>query len=502
MDTPLKTRAKTSDKPAHTPQPAHRDHGAGAIAKGMDMRHHGGAELRGLNAPHSRAYASGRFGRLFPLLPRFSPDPQALIALGRAGGPMDAKDPPPPAPANAPDNPTITAGFTFLGQFVDHDITFDPTSSLERQSDPEAVTNFRTPSLELDNVYGAGPGASPHLYQRASRGGDPNKLLIGPDTDGNPNDLTRNQEDAALIGDPRNDENLIVSQLHLAVLKFHNAVVDDVKSDPPIGRSIFEEAQRLVRWHYQWMLVHEFLPLICGKEVVEDVLEHGRKFYNWRNDPFIPVEFSVAAYRFGHSQVRPGYRISANFAAPIFAAAPSAPPAEPNDLSGGRRILPRQVIDWKNFFALGGTPQQSKAIDTKISSPLLDLPFPSGAPGDPKSLATRNLLRHLTFGLPSGQAVAEAMCEGILEPDELEDLAPLSLDFETPLWFYILKEAELRAGGRHLGPVGGRIVAEVLIGLLEGDRQSYLRAHRRWKPLYGTGGDFTMVDLLKKAGVA
>lgn len=503
LDTQSKTRAKTSDKAAQAPrQPAPRDYGEGAIKKGMDMRHHGMAELRGINPPHSRAYASGRFGRLFPLLPRFSPDPQALIALGKAGGPMDAKDPPPPAAPNAPDNPAITAGFTFLGQFIDHDITFDPTSSLERQSDPEAVTNFRTPTLELDNVYGGGPGASPHLYQRASRGGDGNKLLIGLDTDGNANDLPRNQEDMALIGDPRNDENLIVSQLHLAFLKFHNAVVDDVKSDPPVGRTVFEEAQRLVRWHYQWMIVHEFLPLTCGKSVVDDVLKHGRKFYNWRNDPFIPVEFSVAAYRFGHSQVRPGYRISADFAAPIFASTPSAPPADPNDLSGGRRILPKQVIDWKGFVAIGGsTPQQGKAIDTKLSTPLLDLPFPSGAPADPKSLATRNLLRHLTFGLPSGQAVAEAMNEPILEPDELEDLSPLGLDYETPLWFYILKEAELRAGGKHLGPVGGRIVAEVLIGLLEGDRMSYLRAHRRWKPLYGTGGNFTLADLLKKAGV-
>lgn len=503
LDAQSKTRAKTPEKPAHRQPPAQRDQGDAAINKGMDMRHHGMSELRGSNPPHSTAYASGRFGRLFPLLPRFSPDPEALIALGEAGGPMDANDPPPPAAPNAPDNPDITAGFTFLGQFVDHDITFDPTSSLERQSDPEAVTNFRTPNLELDNLYGSGPGASPHLYQRASRGGDPNKLLVGLDTEGQPNDLPRNQEDMALIGDPRNDENLIVSQLHLAFIKFHNAIVDDVKTDPPVARTIFEEAQRRVRWHYQWMLVHEFIPHICGKAIVEDVLKNGRKFYGWRNDPFIPVEFSVAAYRFGHSQVRPGYRISAEFAAGIFAPTPTVPPAEPNDLSGGRRILPKQVIDWKNFFKTdGGTPQQSKAIDTKISAPLLNLPFPSGASGDPKSLATRNLLRHLTFGLPSGQSVAEAMREPILKPDELADLAPFGLDYETPLWFYILKEAELRAGGKHLGPVGGRIVAEVLIGLLEGDRASYLRAHRLWKPLYGGDGNFTMVDLLKKAGVA
>ena len=474
-----------------------------STGRGLEMRYHGAAEIRGIDCPRSRYYSSGRFGRMFSSLPPFNADRDSLVALGSAGGLMDPKDQPPPAPPSAEnrDNPAgLTAGFTFLGQFIDHDITFDPTSSLERQVDPEAVSNFRTATLELDNVYGAGPGASPHLYQK----GDSSKFLIGLDTDGGANDLPRNPEQVALIGDPRNDENLIVSQLHLAFLKLHNAVVDRLRDDGVAARDTFHEAQRRVRWHYQWMIVHEFLPHIVGQDIVDDILSRGRKFYDWRHEPYIPVEFSVAAYRFGHSQVRPGYRISDGFAASIFAPTPGTQPSGlPNDLSGGRQIQPAQKIDWSGFFEVNGSqPQKGKAIDTKLSSPLLNLPFPSGTPEDPKSLATRNLLRHITFGLPSGQDVARAMRIERLGRDELSDLSDLGFDCYTPLWFYILKESELRTGGATLGPVGGRIVGEVLIGLLEGDPMSYLRADPDWTPDLGSGDDFTMADLLQVAGVA
>src|SRR5262245_34282852 len=186
--------------------------------RSYDMHYHGTAEFRGGNCPRSRYYDTGRFGRMFPSLPPFNADSARLAELGKAGGPMDGTD-------ENPDNPAkLTAGFTFLGQFIDHDVTFDPTSILERQNDPEAITNFRTPLLELDSVYGSGPGASPHLYQSKAR----DKLLIGADTNAQPNDVPRNSEQTALLGDPRNDENLIVSQLHLAFLRFHNAVVDQV----------------------------------------------------------------------------------------------------------------------------------------------------------------------------------------------------------------------------------------------------------------------------------
>lgn len=455
------------------------------------MTHHGQLYLRDIVPPRSKYLDRGKFGRLFPTLPPFAPDTdrvrKGLLDIGQKGGVMD-----PGTDANV-DNPRIPAGFTFLGQFLDHDITFDPTSSLERQSDPESIENFRTPAFELDSVYGSGRAASPHLYDNKTGNV---KLLIDAAA---PKDLPRNSQNTALIGDPRNDENVIVSQLHLAFLKFHNAWVDKLQGDGVDPSRIFDEAQRLVRWHYQWIILHEFLPLTVGEEVAKEVLEK-RKFFNWRNEPFIPVEFSVAAYRFGHSQVRPGYRVNAEFAASLFNPAEIRNP-DPNDLSGGRRA-PRRFVEWQNFFDLGGTPPQpSKRIDTVLSGPLFDLPFVApNLPTNPSSLAGRNLLRHLTFSLPSGQRVARAMHLPTLDRKDLADIAPF--DCETPLWFYILREAEKRAGGSTLGPVGGRIVAEVFIGLLQGDRLSYLRQDPDWKPTLGTDGQFKMADLLKFAGVA
>jgi hypothetical protein len=468
------------------------------VRRSYDMQYHGTSEYRGGNCPTSRFYNQGRFGRLFPLLRSFNADPQALMQLGAKDGPMDGG-------RENPDHPDgLPSGFTFLGQFIDHDVTFDPTSSLERQADPEAIQNFRTPSLELDNVYGSGPGASPHLYRREDR----SKLLIENDSGGGAEtDLPRNSQGVALLGDPRNDENLIVSQLHVAFLRFHNAVAEFVRPNLSPRETLFEAAQRLVRWHYQWILIHEYLPAIVGQPMVDAVLRR-RRFFKWRNDPFIPVEFSVAAFRFGHSQVRPGYRISAAFDGPIFPA-----------LGGGQRIGPERVIDWHRFFPLdpNDPPQAGKRFDPRISPALFDLPFAAGTPDDPKSLAQRNLMRGLTFGLPSGQDVAEAMREAHQEdvdasngqllpiepltPTDLSDVRELGFDEQTPLWYYILREAELRTGGKTLGPLGGRIVAETFVGLLQGDKLSYLSAAPRWKPVLGAGGNFRIADMLRTAGV-
>ena len=480
--------------------------------------------------PRSVFYDQGRFGRLFPTLPPFAEDTrpirEALAELGAAGGPMDPGDDlsdpvalltDPARSVDNKDNPMITAGFTFLGQFLDHDMTFDPTSSLARRQDPEAIRNFRIPALDLDCIYGGGPVASPQLYDQTVDGGRTTLLTeeipgsAAVSIDGTVrHDLPRNSQRVALVGDARNDENLVVSQLHLAVLRFHNRVVADVKADLGPGytlQEIFAEAQRVVRWHHQWLVLHEFLPKTVGQAMVDDVLENGPRHFGWRNDPFIPVEFSVAAYRFGHSQVRPSYR--ANFATDatdparqffaLFLDPAAADPDDPADLRGGRRAA-RRFIDWQTFYDFGdGRVRPNKKIDTRLSTVLFHL---LGQPeGEPTSLATRNLLRNLTMQVPSGQRVARAMQLPELAPADLEDLAPFTLHQRTPLWFYVLREAEVTADGEHLGPVGGRIVAEVIIGLLWGDRQSYLRQEPDWTPTYGTGGAFAMVDLLRAAGV-
>ena len=502
------------------------------------MTRHGSMPLGGDNAPSSIYHDQGKFGRLFPALSPFAADNPTLRGylnkIGKAKGIMDANDDlsdpvglitNPALNVKNENNPDITAGFTFLGQFIDHDLTFDPTSSLERQQDPETIANFRTPSLSLDNVYGSGPKASPHLYDQTLDAGLTTFLIEeipGSEAisrDGKRRfDLPRNSQNTALIGDPRNDENLIVSQLHVAFLKFHNAVVAKVKEETVLTNfnEIFAEAQRLVRWHYQWIIVHEFLPLTVGQGLVTKILTEGRKFYNWRNLPFIPVEFAVSAYRFGHSQARPSYRAnfglapddSGQFIALFLddgrptSPAPNDP--DPNDLRGSKRA-PRRFIDWQTFFNLGdGRVKPNKKIDTILSSALFDLP---GIPGmEPQSLATRNLLRHLTFRIPSGQSVAKAMGENILDPSDLKDLKEFTLDQRTPLWFYILREAEVDGfgKGRHLGPVGGRIVAEVLIGLMQGDSESYLRQDPGWVPTLPAldpDGNFKITDLLRFAGV-
>ena len=481
----------------------------------------------------SRFYDKGKFGRIFPTLPPFAQDTQkvreALTDIGKKGGIMDAGDDLTQSPVdlitnpglqvNNPNSPVISAGMTFLGQFLDHDITFDPTSSLERQSDPEFIENFRTPTLGLDNVYGSGPGVSPHLYDQ-SDGQGIKMLLYDLGSVGKEGiakfDLPRNDQNTALIGDPRDDENLIISQLQVIFLRFHNVLVDAIRVKYPSKSPsvVFAEAQQMVRWHYQWMLLHEFLPLLCGQNVIDNVLQNGRKFYGWHNAPYIPVEFSVAAYRFGHSQIRPSYRANFGIAnqptpTPFFAdifnfsQAPTLP--DPDDLRGGKRA-PRRFIDWHTFFNLGdGSVRSNKLIDTKLSSPLFQLP-PSVATGV-ISLASRNLLRGLTFSLPSGQRVAYAMGLEPMDGEVFKDLKHYKLDFEnsTPLWFYILKEAEVQKMGIQLGDVGARIVAEVFIGLLQGDNTSYLNQNPFWKPTlpcwepYRQNKNFIMADIIRIA---
>ncbi len=490
---------------------------------------HGHAEL-GESTPQSVFYDQGRFGRLFPTLPAFAADTpllrEALEELGAKGGPMDPGDDlsdpitlitDPAKSANNPDNPASTAGFSFLGQFIDHDMTFDPTSSLARQQDPESIRNFRIPSLDLDNVYGGGPVASPHLYDATIDGGRTTLLteeIPGSDAVSVANklrfDVPRNSQRTALIGDPRNDENLVVSQIHLAVLRFHNKVVADVKADLGAGYTdgeIFSEAQRVVRWHYQWLVIHEFLVRTVGQELVDDLLSNGSTHFEWRNDPYIPVEFSVAAYRFGHAQLRPSYRANfgtsatdptQQFFAMLFDPA-AADPNDPADLRGGRRA-PRRFIDWQTFFDFGDNRvRPNKKVDTKLSTPLFDLM--GQPPGQLTSLATRNLLRNLTMKVPSGQRVAKAMNMPVLDAADLDDLETYHLEARTPLWFYVLREAQVATNGERLGPVGGRIVAEVIIGLMKGDAQSYLRQEPDWTPTYGANESFTMVDLIKAADV-
>lgn len=453
---------------------------------------------RGGDVPRGRFAETGRFGRMLPYLrslKSFKPGP---AELGKIGGPMDGGSPGPQDTTQ--NNPRIKAGYTFLGQFIDHDLTLDATSTLEQQIDPHATRNFRTPALELDSLYGLGPKVQPFLYER----NNPGRMLLGSEGD----DVPRNSEGIALIGDPRNDENIVISQFHRLMLMFHNKVFDD-HTDPTTGiQERFEEAQHLVRWHYQWIVVNEFLPRTVGRRAIGRALEHMPFRFTDERGAFMPVEFSVAAYRFGHSQVRPGYLLSAPGAAPIRAAGifpdVADAPESVGDLRGRRAVPPELRIDWEAFF--GPTAQAGKLIDIRISTALLRLPNtvldPStahvgSADAATRSLAARNLQRGLDARLPSGQDVArhfgtvrkltEAQIWNGVEGGE----GP------APLWFYILREAEVLTGGQRLAGVGAQIVARTFAAILEADKASYVVQEPDWQPHLGpVAGRFTVSDLV------
>jgi hypothetical protein len=547
-----------------------------------------GAVQPGQSQASGQLLEPARFGRLFEDYPVVSHQDEHLRLLARTM--LAPAEPDKPLGVEDEDeNTSIPAGYTYLGQFIDHDITFDPVSNPRRQNNPAALVDFRTPRFDLDAVYGRGPADEPYLYSpedlvevdgQRLRTGAGLKFLLGPPTATAARstvvpDLPRNTvldidtgtwgPGRALIGDPRNDENLVISQLHRTFLQFHNAVVDDllrkeVQSSSvatvqialdrgELADKLFSNARRLVRWHYQWVIVHDFLPRICGT-IVEDMFRAGGTggrpqltFYSpVEGKPFIPVEFSVAAYRFGHSMVRPSYFTSdavrtqrmdhgsQPLRTPILG--PSIGPALAN-LDGFRPLPEAGGIEWKYFFPnLGDTspdgkslPQPSYKIDTQLVYPLGDLPFPVVSNGS-HSLAERNLVRGRSVGLPTGQCVAERMGitplsdelleltndklterldrVGAVETAELIRRAVGEFAGNAPLWYYILREAEL-AGGARLGEVGGRIVAEVLLGLLDADPESYLRAAPDWRPTFvGEGGidksgEFDMTALIRFA---
>jgi hypothetical protein len=486
------------------------------------MPQHHSTPPRGLELAPQSILIAGRFGRMFRNLPGLEPADSDLKKLAEAmlEPPEEDEDgeqppqPPPPYPGNGGeegpnfDNPDIPSGYTYVGQFIDHDITFDPVSSLQRQNDPDGLNDFRTPRFDLDSVYGSGPNNDPFLYDQEARGV---KLLLGQNEHGD-GDLPRNSQGRALIGDPRNDENVIVSQLQFLFLRFHNKVVDVVAGEGLSGDQLVEEAQRRVRWHYQWIVAHDFLRRVAGPEVVDNILverpyvagagtnasrkEIDLRFYHWQEQPFMPVEFSVAAYRFGHSMIRPDYRINTTITQdiPIFVGDPH--PAPTADLRGFRPLPQDWEIDWSFFFEVGDAShlQPARLIDAKLAQPLVKLPGLH-----PAALAFRNLKRGKRLDLPSGERVAAAMGVAPLTEAELQ-IVPIAeqLRGHTPLWFYILKEAEVHANGRRLGPVGGRIVAEVLLGLLKGDALSYINVEPNWTPTLpaANAGDFTMPDLI------
>ena len=431
----------------------------------------------------------------------------------------------------AVDSP-IPAGFTYIGQFVDHDVTLDVSSSLDVATDANTISNMRTPALDLDSLYGRGPGLDPFLYVFPSSGpataikfqlgtnrnvgpggpagsvGTPAGMQVQTDFDvprvHNPLNPPASSN-TAIIGDPRNDENLIVTQFHQTMLRFHNHVVDLLLLAAFSG-DIFVEARRIVTHHYQWAVVHDFLGRVCGSAAVNAALASvsaavGSAFR-------MPVEFSVAAYRFGHSMIRDNYWVNFNFInatlGQVFAfnRNPNLP------------VLSNWVVDFNAFLDTGvPVPVHNKAhkIDSVLAVGLESLP---GLAGMMAVLAVRNLRRGLALGLPSGQGMAAFLGVPKLTAAQLTAGLPANevavlqsngslLLHKTPLWYYVLREAAVLGNGDHLGPVGGRIVARTFARMLKRDATSYLNISGGFTPMLpsAVAGDFTFADLVIFAGV-
>jgi Animal haem peroxidase len=419
----------------------------------------------------------GRYRRLFADLPPLVSDERALHELGRPGGPADLG-----VDGEAADA-SVAAGWPFFGQFIAHDITAD-RSPLGHRADPEQIRNFRTPRANLEGVYGAGPVGSPYLYD----GDDPAKLLLAPSG----LDVPRNQQGIALVGDPRNDLHLFMNQMQVGFIRLHNRLVDRLRDDGVPEGDLFEEARRAATWHYQWVILREFLPTLIGAELTERLLDFGADFYRPGDDPYIPFEFADAAYRYGHSQIRQRYQVNQHLApCPVFP-----------DLIGFCEVPPERRVDWSLLFDVPGRPpaQRAKRIDGRLPESLIALPQTISGVGEADayaSLANRDLQRGQAIGLPSGEAVARALGDEPLSEEQI-GLAASGWDGETPLWIYVLKEADALHDGDRLGPVGGRIVGEVLVGIIDADPESFRSVERSWRPTLPSyePGRFGIADVL------
>ncbi|XDA99657.1 peroxidase family protein [Sulfitobacter sp. LCG007] len=409
----------------------------------------------------------------------------------------------------------VPAGMTFFGQFVDHDVTLDTQSAIGTRIDPRSIRNVRTPALDLDCVYGDGMDGSPWLYHPEHKG----YLLFG--TTKNRYDLARNSHGTAMIGDPRNDENQIVSQLHGAMVCMHNILMTALQKDESLvpaalagirseamdngvkpSERPFEAARRVLRLHYQWIILHDFLPAFVHKDVMKAIwkaLDHTelpRPFTP--ASPMMPIEFSGAAYRFGHATVQNDYVL--------------------NSKSGKVRLFEmmrkefhsrdtKLNIEFHRLFDVPGKPkaQRARPIGRKLASTIFELFFidePLTIAGrqlnltDSRKLPHRNVFRdRVTLELPSGQQMARLMnAKEIPAPKELTEHGIT----KTPLWYYCLHEAE-KHGGK-LGPVGGTIVATTLVRLMAMDPESLLCSAHDFKPWKALGaqadGSFSLGHML------
>jgi hypothetical protein len=442
-------------------------------------------------------------------------DGKTVRDLKRLGRTMCEADGTPPARSSIP------SLYTYFGQFLDHEITFVRESNeipklhacdlapLSPEFIRAKLSNQRTPKLDLDCIYGQSPEENERMR-------DGKRMRLGkvipvgqrpPGKVGDDYDLHRDGG-VALIGDPRNDENLIVSQLHVAFLRAHNVLVDE-------RGYCYDDASKALRQHFQWVVLHDFLKTrVADRGIVNQLLESGQnRFYRPSADKlYMPLEFSAAVYRFGHCMVRDTYRLNS-----LFGQIPFVELFTQTAFKRQKsRALPESwIIDWGGF--IDGGENQARRIGVKLTNHLASLPDGNANPSqdqkcppsaDAAMLSVRDLLRGYLLRIPTGQAVAERLglpvmsveqIEAAAGPAQAEILRETGLSTRTPLWYYILIEA---VGRQILGPVGSAIVAEVLIELIRQSKDTILSQTPKWKPWLGrTKGQFTLPDLLKLGGV-
>lgn len=470
---------------------------------------------------------SARYGRIFPAwLPRAKWEEDDLKMLGIRMTEIPTR--------KNEDNPGIPAAYTYFGQFIDHDLTLDLVSSFERDVDPPSLRNFRTAALELDSVYGGGPHGAAFLYEGGGSGrlrlGRVSGRLPGKDLPDPAFDLPRWPDHVPVVADGRNDENLFVNQLQVALIRFHNRIYDALERAS--HRAPFAEAQRQVRLHYQHVVLKDYLPLIVGQQLIDDIQQRSsRCLYDPENiaaEAFMPIEFAAAAFRFGHVMVRDQYQINHYSSSDAVIAEPSAPAFIPimvensprPPFNGDRQqsrvsliggpVRQRDIVDWS--FMLGDTGQKARSFRPLLCDPLRKLPAAVIRDNaDIATLAIRNLLRGNTLRLVEGRAAARYLALLLNEREQGFVLAEEKLwpaGFEEfrgrgcPLWYYILREAEEHGEGLKLGPLGGWIVAETIIGVLQKDPESILTGNAGFKPApeFLIKDRFDLAALLQAAG--
>ena len=415
------------------------------------------------------------------------------------------------------------SAFVYLGQFLDHDLTRDETPLAQASAAPEKTENLHSPRLNLESVYGGGPECSPHLYDHSEGGSE--TFLLGETTAAPEYEIRATRDDffrrdgRPALADDRNDQHLILAQLHVVFLQFHNKLVDSLKrgafADEALpNETILQTARRLTVWHYQWIVRHEFLNYFILSDVLIDIERHGARLFRLNgNEPELPIEFTQAAFRFGHATVQPQYDI--NCWRGLVKLHDLVRRVRPDESS--RALSADQVIDWDRFTRTwGANANFAENIDTLVSEDLFDLPaaaMPVPTRTSPPPLPEMTLLRGSRIGLPSGQEACRLAGEKSIpaaqmgfDREENVFLRARGLSERTPLWYYLLREAEALGvrrfrGGECLGPLGSRIVAEALLGALEHDPDYYVNVSPDWKPLrvvFGRTNEPRRLDTLRK----